>query len=138
MSKSKLIYTESRKISPVSYWVHYGMDEHDRPYSQCDDYTPPFPPKDPVKGYPYLLVTVIGFELEFASSLELDHCIEILMQRNLPTTTYLSEQRGTGQGPNSHWLSRLPSELKSWSKRERIVAALIKAKEKLLSEKIRF
>ena len=130
MSSSEIIYTEDRRFSPISYWVHHGVGEEETAYSNCTKFDPPFPNKDPIMGYPYLLVQVLGFELEFSSSLELDHCIEVLSQKNMATTNQLSNIRGTGAGPNTHWLSRLPSELKSWVKREKIVAALEKAKTK--------
>lgn len=125
-------------MSPISYWVHCGVNEDDISYLNCIEFNPPFPKKDPLRGFPFLLVEVSGFQFEFASSLELAHCIEVLEQKNLPTTTSLSNDRGTGYGPNNHWLSRLPGKLKSWSKREKVLSALSKAKKESEARNIDF
>ncbi|TQV73158.1 hypothetical protein FLL45_17055 [Aliikangiella marina] len=138
MSKFELSYLKGRKRSPISYWVHHGVGEDKIPYAECVEFSPPFPNKDPMRGYPYLVVKVVGFEFEFASSLELTHCIDVLGKRNMHTTNYLSEIRGTSYGPNNHWLSRLPSDLKSWKKREKIVAFLLKARSDIEKAKIVF
>ena len=95
-------------------------------YSNCTEFEPPFPPKDPLKGFPLLTVQILGFEFKFASRLELEHVIDILSKKKLPTTIELSNERSTGFGPNNHWLSRLPGNLKSWAKREKITRALIR------------
>jgi hypothetical protein len=105
---------------------------------ECEEFVPPFPFKVVGKGFPYLKVTFLGNELEFASMLEVDHFREVLMQKNLPTTTSLSAIRGTDYGPNNHWLSRLPANLKSWVKREKLVAAMNKVKRDIESAKINF
>ncbi|UPW20110.1 hypothetical protein M0C34_07570 [Agarivorans sp. TSD2052] len=128
MSKWKLQHFKSRKTSPISYWIHKGVNEEETGYSWCTEYEPPFPEKDPTKGYPYLTVSVQGFEIEFASLLEIEHFLSVMEQKNLPTTLALSELRGTGYGPNNHWLSRFPAHLKSWVKREKIITAVKKAK----------
>ena len=138
MSNWNISYFKERKFSPLSYWVHIGSNKVQCAYSECNEFHPEFPKKVISKGYPYLFVKVVGFDFEFASILELNHCLDILKQRNLPTTISLSEQRGTGYGPNNHWLSRLPSKLKSWTKREKIISALYKAKEGIKHENIKF
>ena len=52
-------------------------------------------------------------------------CIATLSRRVLPTT--ISESRGADYGPNNHWLSRLPSRLLPWPRRQRIVKYLAEA-----------
>ncbi|NJO92243.1 MAG: hypothetical protein HC831_27190 [Chloroflexia bacterium] len=52
--------------------------------------------------------------------------------KHLPSTIELSNKRGTGYGPNNHWLSRLPGNIKSFAKREKIVKALVKAKDEIV------
>jgi len=131
-------YYGERRLSPVSYWVHAGVGEVQAPYQQCTDHRPTFPPEDPLKGFPYLTVAILGFDFEFASMAELDHCVDILEQKNLPSTSQLCRRRGSGHGPNSHWLSRLPGRLKAWPKRVRIVAALREAKAALLAKGVPF
>ncbi len=132
MSKWELKYFAERVKSPVSYWVHKGINEEMVFYQNCVEFEPCFPPKDSVKGFPLLIVSVLGIELHFASMLELEHVIGILSMKHLPTTIELSNKRGTGYGPNNHWLSRLPGEVKSYTKREKIVKALIKAKTEVV------
>jgi hypothetical protein len=132
MSKWELKYFPERVKSPVSYWVHKGVNEEQLFYQNCVEFEPEFPSKDPVKGFPFLIVRVLSVELQFASMYELEHVIEILSMKHLPTTIELSDKRGTGYGPNNHWLSRLPGEIKSYTKREKIVKALIKAKDEIV------
>lgn len=128
MSKWELKYYPERLKSPVSYWVHKGVNEEQTFYQNCVEFDPCFPPKDPEKGFPFLIVCVLGIELKFASMHELEHMIEILSMKHLPTTIELSNKRGTGYGPNNHWLSRLPGDIKSNVKRKKIVNALTKTK----------
>lgn len=138
MSRWKITYHKHRKLSPLSYWVHQGTDKNDRAYRECTTFEPPFPNKIVGKGHPYLKVAILGAELEFASMTELEHCITILSRKVLPTTISLSKARGTGYGPNNHWLSRFPAHLKSWAKRERLVATLKKVKYEISKDGIGF
>jgi hypothetical protein len=138
MSQWKISYHTSRKFSPISYWVHEGIGENVNPYMECEEFVPPFPYKLMNQGFQYLQVTFQGNELGFASMLEVDHFREILMQKNLPTTKSLSVIRGTGYGPNNHWLSRLPANLKSWVKREKLIAAINKVKREIENAKVNF
>jgi len=138
MSHFEIIYTDARQFSPVSYWVHCDAENSGLAYQQNTVFRPPFPNKDPVKGYPSLVVKVHGFEFRFASKLEIEHCIDVLKQKNLKTTHQLSAMRASDIGPNTHWLSRLPSRLKSWKKREKLVSAFIKTMDALHAQKIDF
>lgn len=49
---------------------------------------------------------------------------DVLAQKHLPTTIRLSALPQSSRGPNSHWLSRLPGELKPWRKREKVLPLL--------------
>ena len=136
--KYNLAFFNERYHSPMTYWVHKGVDEENHRYADCLAFEPPLPPKDPLKGYPFLTVTVLSFDMVFASSDEMKHFIEVMQQKNLPTTTFLSEQRGVAIGPNSHWLSRFPAKLKTWTKRQKLVDAVKKARQAILDSGIRF
>ncbi len=68
-----------------------------------------------------LVVTVFGIELRFASVEEAEHFLNIIGQKNMPTTLKLSRERTNGYGPNGHWLSRLPAGIKAWSKRQKLI-----------------
>ena len=104
--------------APMAYWVHVPLSPGG------DAYWPPAPPRVPHRGYPLLHVSIGGEELCFSAPAQLDHCIDVLMHRLLPTSRQLSLRRGTGAGPNGHWLSRLPAKLKSPRMRARVVKVL--------------
>lgn len=107
-------------------------------WRNADQYEPPFPSCVFAKGFPYLLVTVDGFELEFASSHEIRHCIEILQQKHLPATKNLVCKNSTTYQGFNHWLAIYPASLKSWKQRQRTVKTLTKALVELESAGIRF
>lgn len=92
--------------APVAYWVHIADPEHPGAF------VPPAPVPVPHRGYVFLRVEYGPHEFVFSSPEQLRHVIEVLSTKPLPTTRALSARRGSGAGPNRHWLSRLPSELK--------------------------
>ncbi len=63
-------------------------------------------------------------DLQFSAPAQLDHFIEILSTKPLPTSRSLSSKRCLPVGPNAHWLSRLAASLKSSRARERLVDSL--------------
>lgn len=138
MSKWKLEYNATRIATPISYWVHKGLGEDEKPYNSCTEFSPPFPKKDVMKGYPRLMVTVLSFKIQFASKYEVEHFLSVMKQKNLPTTMSLSNKRDRHYGPNTHWLSRFPAHLKSWKKREIIISAVSKAMQELEASKYDF
>jgi hypothetical protein len=103
---------------PGAYWVHISIAD------SGSEYAPPVPKPIPGKGYAILQVPFGAHVLEFCSAAHLQHYIAVLSQKLLPTTMQLSAQRGSGAGPNGHWLSRLPAELKPYSKRVLLVKKL--------------
>ena len=120
MKRQWIEYGESWKPEPLSYWVHIEVDGfHD----------PPLPKPVPGKSYATFFVELDGFTFRFASLGELDHCVDILSRRVLPTSRRPSEIRGAGYGPNNHWLSRLPKGTKSWKYRQKAVSYLKEARE---------
>ena len=106
------------RYAPLAYWVHV-------PIAGTDDlFDPPAPPIIPHKGYALLRVQFEDHELQFSAPAQLKHFIDVLSTKPLPTSRQLSSRRGADVGPNGHWLSRLPAELKSPRKREKLVQAL--------------
>ena len=105
--------------APVAFWVHVPVPGS---AGVCE---PPAPQAVPHKGYVFLRVTYDRHELQFSAPAQLDHFMEVLASKPLPTTRQLSARRGLAVGPNSHWLSRLPAALKSPRKREKLVQALM-------------
>lgn len=119
MSKWRIDFRPEYQRTPISFWVHKHLD--DEIWIRSKIFDPPLPAAIPCKGYPYLVVDALGTELEFASVEEAEHFLEVISRKNLPTTMQLSRQRSDAYGPNRHWLSRLPSGLKPWSKRQKII-----------------
>lgn len=106
------------RSAPIAYWVHIPTS------TDFNIYIPRAPKNIPHKGYAVLRVNFTGYELQFSSPEQLEHCIEILSRKPLPNSKTLSARRGGTVGPNGHWLSRLPAKLKSPKKRFRLVEYL--------------
>jgi len=85
------------------------------------------PPVRGPGGFLWYFVKTQGFVFEFSSPVQLRHCCVVLGTRHMPTSLALSRARHPAAGPNQHWLSRLPADLKKWSVRQRIVADLARA-----------
>lgn len=111
-------YEKDWRTAPVAFWVHVPVPGAS---DACD---PPAPVPTPHLGYPFLHVEFDSHELQFSALVQLDHFIEVLSRKPLPTSRQLSSRRCLPVGPNGHWLSRLPAELKSPRKREKLVQAL--------------
>lgn len=95
--------------------------------------TPPSPEAIPHQGYLFLHVEFETYDLQFSALAQLDHFIDIMASKPLPTSRQLSLRRGVPTGPNSHWLSRLPSTLKSPRKRERLIQLLRSVRTQIIS-----
>jgi hypothetical protein len=117
-SRFRFTFEPDWRDAPMAYWVH--VQNPDQPGS----YTPPAPARLSNSGFVFLRVEYGPHELVFSSPEQLEHCIAVLSTMPLPTTRSLSAKRGTCAGPNSHWLSRLPSEVKSPAARSLLVRHL--------------
>lgn len=117
-SRFRFTYETDWRHAPLAYWVH--IPDPDNP-AACD---PPAPPHIPHHGYALLRVAYGPHELVFSSPEQLGHCIEVLARKPLPTSRALSARRGSGAGPNGHWLSRLPAALKRPATRSELVRLL--------------
>src|SRR5262245_38226984 len=118
ISRFRFTYEADWRSAPMAYWVH--LPSTDVP----GEFEPPAPPKIPRKGYSFLHFEFGRHELVFSSPAQLQHLIDILSRSPLPTSRQLSLARGGAVGPNSHWLSRFPSELKSPKVRQVLVRHL--------------
>jgi hypothetical protein len=111
-------YEKDWRTAPVAFWVHLPVP------GTKDECNPPAPMAIAHFGHAFLRVEFESHELQFSSLAQLDHFIDVLSRKPLPTSRQLSSRRGLPVGPNGHWLSRLPAELKSPRKREKLVQAL--------------
>jgi len=114
----RLTFEKDWRWAPVAFWVH--VPDADAP----GQWIPAAPVKIPHKGFAMLHVEIGPHDLVFSSPAQLAHCIEVLSTKPLPTSRQLSAGRGGTVGPNGHWLSRLPAELKAPRKRVQVVATL--------------
>jgi hypothetical protein len=119
-SKFHFTFVPDWRTAPGAFWVH-------RPTNGKPD-DPPAPLAVPHKGFPLLHVEFEKHELLFSSIAQLEHYIEVLSQKALPTSRQLSEASSLKTGPNQHWLSRLPGDLKSPKRRQSLVKVLLAAK----------
>lgn len=113
------------RTAPLAFWVHVPVPGTTE---LCE---PPAPNQVPHKGYLVLHVQFDEYELQFSDPAQLDHFIEVLSSKPLPTSRQLSSRRGLPVGPNGHWLSRLPAKLKSPRKRLQLVQALTSVRAEL-------
>jgi hypothetical protein len=109
----------------MSFWVHRELGN--RGWSESTEFDPPLPGPVAGRGFATFCVEFNGVTFRFASLDELRVCIATLSKKLLPATRRLSAERGSGMGPNSHWLSRLPAKAKPWRYRERAARYLERA-----------
>lgn len=126
MRRWRIEYNPVYTATPLSFWVHSHMDH--AVWIESSVFEPRLPEAIPGKGFPMLVVDAFGTELQFASIDEVDHFLDVIRQKNMPSTVALSKARGTIRGPNTHWLSRLPAGLKPWAKREKLISLVERAR----------
>ncbi len=98
----------------MAFWVHLPVDNER--WLDATAFEPASPSPVPGKGYPVYFVEFGDFVFRFSSLDEIDGCIKVLSQKNLPDVK--AELRG-GRGPGSHWLNKLPGQVLQWSYRRR-------------------
>ena len=125
-AKFHFSYQSDWRSAPVAFWVHRTVDG-------TASFDPPAPPAIPHKGFAFLHVEFGAAELVFSAPAQLDHFIDVLSRKPLPTSRALSSQRGLPAGPNGHWLSRLPAGLKSPRTRMQLVEALRAIRSQVVS-----
>lgn len=114
----RFTYEEDWRYAPLAFWVHMPVK------GSVTMFEPPAPEPVLHRGYVFLRVEFDEHELVFSSPAQLEHFVEVLSTRPLPTSRQLSSRRGLPVGPNGHWLSRLPAALKSPRKRDKLVQVL--------------
>lgn len=113
--------------APLAFWVHVPVP------GTAKECTPPSPEAIPHQGYLFLHVEFETYDLQFSALAQLDHFIDVMASKPLPTSRQLSLRRGLPVGPNSHWLSRLPSTLKTPRKRERLIQLLLSVRAQIVT-----
>jgi hypothetical protein len=112
--------------APLAFWVHLPKDD------LSGEYLPPAPKAVLHKGFPVLHLDVAGVDLRFSSMAQLEHFIEVMGATPRPTSRQLSQKRGTTVGPNGHWLSRLPAQIKAPKEREKLLHLLRSARDQIV------
>lgn len=113
------------RAAPLAYWVHVPVP------GEAGAWRPPAPNHVPHRGYVFLHVEVGKMDLEFSALAQLDHFIDVMDARLLPTSRQLSILRAAPIGPNGHWLSRLPACLKAPRQRQRLVKELRRIRDEI-------
>ena len=113
------------QTAPLAFWVHVPVAGPDT------EYVPSAPVEVLHKGFMVLHVEAADVDLQFSSLAQLDHFIEVMTAKPLPTSRQLSRMRELPVGPNSHWLSRLPAKLKAPKDRAKLVCRLQAVREQL-------
>lgn len=126
MKKFEITFKALYPETPLTFWVQIQKLEGGA--FDVNSFEPPLSKVIGGKGFSELKVNFLGVDFRFSSVHELAHFISVMEKRNLPTTMSLSLKRNAGIGPNGHWLSRLPSRLKPWRQRVRLVKLLKIAK----------
>lgn len=110
--------------SPMAFWVHLPAD--DKSWLDAKEFEPPPPSPVPGRGFPIYFVEFDGFVFVFSSLDEMDVCINVLGQKNLPNV----ESEWSGRtGPSPHWLNRLPGHVLPWKYRGRAIEYLRACRE---------
>src|SRR5690606_18995523 len=123
MKRHWIEYQDSPPDGPMTYWVHRPVDTQH--WYKATEFDPPRQPVVAARGYPLFNIEIDGFTFVFASLVEIQVCRETLGQKLLPRTIDLAskvDRWNCKLGPNAHWLSRLPKDVKSWKYREKAVA----------------
>lgn len=115
------------RTAPLAFWVHGPVAGSD---TEC---VPAAPVEVLHKGFMVLHVEAADVDLQFSSLAQLNHFIEVMAAKPLPTSRQLSRKRELPVGPNSHWLSRLPAKLKVPKERAKLVGRLQAVREQLSS-----
>ncbi len=124
ISRFCFTFEESWQNAPMAYWVH------EQSLDGGSTFEPPAPLPVAKRGYPFLRFEYDVHELVFSSPAQLNHMIEVLSTKPLPTPARLSA--GRKAAPNGHWLSRLPAELKAPKEREQLVKHLKAVRKQVL------
>lgn len=117
----RIEYRDKPVLTPITPWVHKGVDAS---YWKATIFDPPMPKPVHGKGYPVWFIDHRGRSLVFASPQEIDHVIDILSRKILPTSRELGQPH---LAVNSHWLSRLHTSFKPWKVRQDLVKRLKQA-----------
>ena len=122
MAKHLIKFNKDYVSSPLSFWVHIDEPHNGRwIWDSAQKHHPELPKPVFSKGYPMLVVDALGHELRFSSIEEIEHFLEVITQKNMPSSSKLASQRRMSTGLNSHWLSRLPAKFKSWNNRQKYI-----------------
>ena len=117
----RIEYRDKPVLTPITPWVHKGVDAM---YWKATVFDPPMPKPVHGKGYPVWFIDHRGRSLAFASPQEIEHVIDVLSRKILPSSRELGQPH---LAVNSHWLSRLHASFKPWKVRQELVKRLKQA-----------
>lgn len=127
MTKYWIEYTEDYTPGPLSCLAHRPVDSE--VWGQACIFNPPPPEKITNKGFPIYKIEYKGSVFSFSSVEEIDHCISVFRRKVLPATHELASNSIMKGYQHLHWLSKWPSNFKSFKDRQAIIKLLEKVKE---------
>ena len=119
MKKYWIDLSDTWQNAPMAYWVHREIDG--MPWYQAKQFDPPAPEKNIQGKYRIYNIEIDGFVFIFSSIYQFNELIKIFSKKIFPSTIRLSKERTDKYGPNSHWLARLPGNVKNWEYRQKAV-----------------
>lgn len=119
MKKHWIQFEDDWKNTPMAFWVHKPVDSPE--WFSASVFDPPAPKPNLQGRYPVLYVEHNNHTFVFSSPEQFSEFKTVLSQKLLPTTRSLSEKRDPTIGPNSHWLSKLPADVKPFTYRSKLL-----------------
>lgn len=113
------------RTAPVAFWVHVTIA------GSTTECVLSGPVEVLHKGFMVLHVGAADLDQQFSSLAQLDHFIDVVGAKLLPTSRQLPRKRALPVGPNKHWLSRLPAKLKGLKEREKLVSRIQAVRDQL-------
>lgn len=128
MKTASVSYSRDFRPSPISFWVGPPGSFYVRRTGQNGQPLSPSLRRNPIYKsrmlWAYLETNLNGVDLHFATTLELDHLLEIFKRRVLPKGSNLTPGFDRPGLPNNHWLSRLPARSLSFKFRQDVIRFL--------------
>ena len=128
MKTASVFYSRDFRPSPISFWVgppssfyveRTGQDGRALSPSLCSN-----PIYESRMQWAYLETNLNGVDLHFATTLELDHLLDVFNRKVLPKGANLIPGFDRPGLPNNHWLSRLPARSLSLKFRQDVIRFL--------------
>lgn len=128
MKKITLVYHKHFPWTPISGWVGARAIGYIVPTASTGQFRKPKRIEHPFvkqrNKWCRMIVEFNGVWVQFTIPAELDHFLDIMSQKILPSGYRLIKVDNYIGRPNAHWLSRLPAKAKPWKHRQALCSYL--------------